>query len=444
MMLSIVRAVLACALLVPFVPPAPGQSRPLLESPLTLDESVRLALERNPSLAAAAARVEAAVAEVRTARAAFAPDVSATAGYRRFESRIFLPETLPVAGAETIGPTDDWNASILAHYTLLDGGRRKGAVEAAEAAAGAREELASAERQRIVFEVHRAFHRVRTAEAAVTSARVRERRAEEHLRVAKRLKEAGAVPRIDVLRASAEVANARLGVVAAESERSVAHASFATLLDLPAMMNITVAGEEAGDQASRVNAVVAEGLEALTVRAVADRPEVKAARRQVELQQGRIVTARSGSRPNADLRASYGLRDDAFAPDDHEWSVGVSVRLSLFDGGATESRVARARAERLAEEADLDRLEALVREDVWTAWARLVEARTSIEAAAAAEREAAESVSHASRRYEAGAGTAADLLDAESVLAAAERRVIETRHALAVAESNLARAAGAL
>jgi outer membrane protein len=402
---------------------------------LTLADSVALALERNPMVAAASARADAAAEETGVARSALYPEIGASAGYRRFESRIFLPESIPFPISDTIGPMDDWSAALNFRYSLYDGGRTRATIDASEAASGSERASADSVRAQVAFAVHQAYFAALGADAAAEAAAARLRRAEEHLRVATRLQSAGAVPRLDVLRASAEVSNARLAVVSAATQRSVARGELATLLDLPPESDLRLS-------TSGASRALPGELAAMTATALENRGEVRAARGAVASRQALVAAARSGSRPRVELRGSYGVHDDEFVPDVPEWAVGATMNVSLFDGNATKKRVAKARAEQRAAEAELARAEAAVREDVWRAAARVTEANQSIETAEASVREAEESVRHARRRYEEGAGTITDLLDAEAALTLAEQRVIEARYALAVAEANLARAAG--
>ncbi len=127
---------------------------------MSLEVAERIALADNPSLQALREGVAATHQAVGVAWSAYYPRIGVDGGYRRWESHAFLPDGVGASlgrSPGTVGPVDDWSAGLAASLTLFDGGRRRAAVQAAKARAGAGDaDLLSAERtQRL--EVRRAF-----------------------------------------------------------------------------------------------------------------------------------------------------------------------------------------------------------------------------------------------------------------------------------------------
>ena len=132
-----------------------------------------------------------------------------------------------------IGPTNDWFSGLTTRYTLFDFGQRRAELKAAQAREGVAKEEAARVRQDIVLEVHQAYFGL---VAALETARVVQealRRAEDHLRLAKLQKEAGAVPQVDVVRAQVEVADAGLTLARAESLVRIGRGGLNTAMGLP-------------------------------------------------------------------------------------------------------------------------------------------------------------------------------------------------------------------
>ena len=76
---------------------------------LTLDDCLRIANDRHPMLAAAAAGVTAANEAVGEARSPYWPQVDLSTGYHRWQKRAFLPSGLTIPGRsvpEIVGPLE--------------------------------------------------------------------------------------------------------------------------------------------------------------------------------------------------------------------------------------------------------------------------------------------------------------------------------------------------
>jgi outer membrane protein TolC len=408
----------------PAVPPASssqGSSPPPASPgtragvPLTVEAAVSVALDGHPSIRAAEMGIVAAREQVGQRRAAYYPDLVANAGYSRWERHAFLPEGISSPSlASSIGPTNDWFAGLSGRLLLYDSGERAARVRSALAG----ERTASAEagqlRQDLVLRVHESFNGFVAAVQARDVAGQEQARTQEHLRIAEARKAAGAVPGGDVVRARVGVSEARLHVVSADHVVRVAAGRLATAMGLPPETPLNVAPQDAA-----LAPPPAVRLEASMSRALEERPVLAAGRSGIEAARGALDAARSQFGPRLSTDWRFGWRDSAWLPEDRDWSVGVAVQWTLFDGGARRRSRAQAQAELSRAEAALSGRQLEVRQEVWAALSRLDE---SYEAARAAEDlviAAEESLRVARERYQLGAGTLVDLLDADASLARA-------------------------
>ncbi|MEO8196216.1 MAG: TolC family protein, partial [Thermoanaerobaculia bacterium] len=381
---------------------------------LDLDACVRIAIAENPLLRAAQEGVAAAAESVGVARAAFYPEVGLDARYRRFDSHVFLPSGLPVQDT-TLGATDDWSTGLRVGYSLFDSGVRRAERDAAIAAREASGHDFGRVRQDVLFAVHQAYYRVLATEAARGAAEARAARARDHQELAQTLKDAGSVPQADVLRARAESAGARLALVQAKGDVKSAYGDLNTAMGLPAALPIaalapTPAKEDPAGHAD----------EAALDRALSQRPELKAAQERITAAQHQAAAIEGiyGPRVRADL--ALGVRDSELLPEDRDWSVGVSLQLPIFSGFAKTHRVARASIEVRIREAEAEALVNRIRQEVWVASTSLATAEEALRQAEELRTEAEQSLGYTRARYEAGAGTINDLLDAESTLTQAD------------------------
>lgn len=400
-------------------------TRAAAEAPeaLTLEACVDIALDRNPVREAARHGVAIAEETVGIARAPYYPELAAAASWSRsqhrpFVSRDFARRIFPDLGK----PTDDWLAGFTARYTISDGGLRAAQYRKALALQGAAEEEAEGVRQDLVFEVQDSFYRLAAALQVRRVAEENLSRAQAHRQLAQRLKEAGAVAKADVLRAEVEVADARLALTRAEGLTRNARGQLNVTLGLPAASTVEIAPGE-----PRISPPAHVNPEKAIEEALLARPEIRAALENVAADEAGVAAARSAYRPRLYAEAGYDHRDNRFPPEDEEWSVGVNLNWTLFSGYARKHELNRAHATLSRRQAEVQQRILRVQQEVWAAHSGVRESREAVETAQQEVASAAESMRAARTRYEVGAATVNDLLDAQTALARAE-----TRHAEAV------------
>lgn len=414
-------------------------------SAVTVDAAVRIALDRNPLVRAAAEGVRVAGEAAGEARAPYYPTLGVSASVAGWETHAFLPSGLGGANIpSTIGPTSDWTVAFTGRYTVYDSGRRAADLRLALAQQRAAEHEAARAREDLALEVRRAFYALAAAGDARQVALTNLARAEDHLQLAETRRAAGAVAGGDVVQAQVRVVEARLALVRVESLIRQARGGLNTAMGLPVTTPVEVqvdAMPAAGAPADGTD--VSAGL----TQALAGRPSIEAAAQRAMASTEAIASARSAFGPRVAAEWSAGLRDSDFFPSDRDWRVGVSVSWTLFDGFAKQHRLARAQAARAKDEAEVERARQAVQAEVWSAHAKLAEARAAIAAADALIHDAGENVRIARERYRVGAGTVNELLDAQAAMdragAIRAQATWDYRTASAVYEWSIGRASAA-
>ena len=407
--------------------------------PLTLSDCIRIALEANPAARAAAAGVQGAREAVGEAQAPYYPELGLQAGYRRFQTHAFLPGwvKIPPGSSTVVGPTDDWLGGLRARYTLYDFGERKALGQGARARQGLAEEEQSRIRQDIILSVYYGFYGLTSALEAKGVVLQNLDRSRDHQRLTHLRKEAGAVPKADVLRAQVEVSNAQLALVRAENLLRLARGNLNLSLGWPPEKPVEV-------RPSAQPPTRPEQMDLLLSldQAVQSRPEIKGALKKIEVAQSHIQAARSSYGPRLRAEGGYGWRDNDFLPQDEDWAVGVTLEWPLFTGFARKHRLARAKADLSKEEAEAERLKLAVRQEVWNAFSRVTEAYQTLETTQTLVQDALESHRLSRERYEAGAGTITELLDAQTALAHAQATRVEAEWDYQIALAQFKRASG--
>ncbi len=409
--------------------------------PLTLPDCIRIALKENPTGRAAAAGLQGAKEVVGEAGAPFYPEVGLQTGYRRWQTHAFLPSwvAIPPGSSTTVGPTNDWLAGLSARYTLYDFGERQARLQVAKAQQGLAQEEQAKVRQDIILSVYYGFYGLTSALEAKGVADQNLERSRDHLRLTNLRKEAGEVPKADVLRAQVEVSNAQLALVRAESLIRLARGNLNLAMGRTVEKPIAVApSSQSPIRPEQMD------LSLYLDQAAQSRPEIKAALKKIEVSQSNIQAARSAYGPRLRVEGSYGWRDNDFLPQDEDWAVGVTLEWPLFTGFARKHRLARAKADLSKEEAEAERLRLAVKQEVWNAFSRVTELYQTVETTQTLVQEALESQRLSRERYEAGAGTISDLLDAQTALARAQATQVESEWDYQISLAQFKWAAGKL
>jgi len=405
---------------------------------LTLAACLQIALDRNPVNLAARQGVVIAEETIGIVQAPYYPEVAFVTGWSRSQRRSSLPGGLTqLMTSNTSSPTDDWLAGFAARYTIVDGGRRAAEHRRAIALKSTAEEEAKRMQQDLVFEVHSSFYRLAASMRVHTVAEENLSRAEAHLHLAQRLREAGAVPKADVLRAEVEVAEASLAQTRAEGLTRTTRGQLSIAMGLPAAsrFEIDTGSHQASSPALAVpEKVIEEALHA--------RPEINAALQQISADEAGVAAAKSAYRPRLYAEAGYDYRDSDFPPEDEEWSIALNLNWTLFSGFSRKHEVNRAKAELSRQEAEVRQLILQVQQEAWAAHSTVLETWESVQTTETQVASALESMRVARTRYEVGAATINDLLDAQTALARAETNRVEATWNLLIAEAWLDRVRG--
>jgi outer membrane protein TolC len=407
---------------------------------LTLDEAIELALASEPTVAIASADRDIAEAARREARSALDPQISISgSAFRHDEPMVvspihgFSPGLIPEFDETLI------QSALSGTWLLWDGGGARARVRQAESLAGSAEEAIAQARQALIARTTAAYLSVISGRETVAAEDLRLRALEAELGRIELLKQVGRAANLEIFRAEAAKAAAESDLTAAAALLDVAEAELSRLTSLP--RERTREGNLSRSFIVSPHSADTSSLEAAALEA---NPRARQARQRLAAQSAAVDAARAGLRPQVNVAGNvleYGSANGDFT---FEWNAGVNLRFSLFDSGANSARIERAMAgERLAR-AQLAAVENDVRHSLDRAWADLRQAQASLESLARAEQRLAEVARIEKLRLDNGAGTQNDYLRAEADLVSARAALARSRQRLALANIDLARAAGRL
>lgn len=326
-----------------------------LPEPLTLEQALALADEVDPGLQQARAEVDLAHAAVLEAEARDGINVWLEGRARWIEP----------ADNTADDSHDDHKVSLFARKTLHDFGRSSTQQVAAQAELAGREQLYldSVQRRRIeimrrYFDVLRADMEFARDDEAMAVAYV----TLDRLRNRHELKQ---VSDLDILGMENTYQQARRNRFASEGRMRVARAQLAIVLNRPGMLPASLAKPELPQVQRSL-----PDYELLLNKALADSPRVQALRKHVEAAQQRLDGAYAGRRPrlSGELEASEYTR--SMGAND-KMRASIYLEVPLYDGGTTNSAVARQQAELYRAQAQLSEAERYLRQAVLEQWTEL-------------------------------------------------------------------------
>ena len=319
-----------------------GEEAPLPDR-LSLAEARRLAAERNPTLDSARERVRAALAAVRRAESERWPTLDVTASANRMED---IASAGSFQFVET--PYETYSLKAQLDWLLFTGFRIRSGIVGAEAGANAAALNLHDARRLLSQAVGAAFHQALLArenvEVAERDASFNERLKKE----AEKRRDAGTVGREDVLNFSVRAVQADNQAISARRDLRTARIALAELLHLtPAELPERVTLAEPESAPETVPDATAE-----VQFARRHRPDLRAARRQLDQAKAELTSARSDNYPQVSGFASAArTRTENSGTADgtgNDISLGIAVAWNAFDAGLTNAEV-EAAAARVAE-----------------------------------------------------------------------------------------------
>ena len=347
----------------------------------TLDQAIDYALANNPDLQIAAERIGQAQAQLGVALSAFYPQVTARVGYQHSNNpaevfgmivsqRDF--DANSIANINNPGYRQNFRPEIIGKMSLFRGGQDYQASKAAELGIDAAEFERSTVRNALIEAVTATYYAYLAAIETQKAAQDSISAITSELNQTKLQYEAGTVLKSDVLSLDVQLAEAQNAEIRAANGIEIAKTSIANLLGLSSFHAFTVASSST----LLANPKLPTSFNDLLDQAMAQRPEVKAAASQVEINLRKLKSEQGAYLPKADAYVSYGQNSQSpgFNSEKDNVTAGVTVEMDLFSGFNTQQRV-NAAERKAAEAREIERKTKLaIEQEVKIAFLKLKEA----------------------------------------------------------------------
>ena len=313
--------------------------------------------------------------------------------------------------------------ALSARLPLYSGGANEANIAANELAARAARLTTERAREDLKYEVTAAYWDAVEASKKIEVQRDTVNKYDAHLKNVTALYEAGAQAKIDVLRSSVELSNARQELTRAENTYEVNVATLRNLMNIDRAEPLTLTSEVAYQpfETSVENCI-----------SYANRSRLDLAEERMKVQQKDLAveSARAGKKPTVSLTLGTGLTSQFRPRHDTNADVSASVGVSwnIFDSGVTRGAIEEAEAERDIALLNVQKAEETIDLNLRKAYLNMREAEKRFTSTEDAVAQAREDYYIASERYRAGEGILLDIIDAQTALASAETNAISARY----------------
>lgn len=394
------------------------QRQPL--PPITLQQAVNIALEKNPQRKAALADKKGASAGVNEARSFLLPHITfseiATLGNDPvyvFGSKLrqarFTTADFALNVLNTPTPLGNFATRFGGTWNLFDSFASWRAVNRAERVKDAAGHQLERAEQEIIFRVVDSYYAVLLAKKELEVAEQSMKTAQAILDRSKDRFESGVVVESDLLSAQVRLALRKQELIRAQNNLAMTRAQLNISMGISTENGFDLA------QVLAEKSLPAMTLEEAEKKAVDMRPDMKRIRSEEAAQQQSVSIAKSSFGPRVNAFAGWEADNPTFLAGGggNNWLAGIEVQFDLFEGGAKRARLSRERAmqEKIAAlkvmATDATRLE------VRRAYYDLDSARQQVEVARATIAQSEENLRINQNRYDSGLSTITDLLAAE-------------------------------
>jgi outer membrane protein TolC len=398
-----------------WVRPAAAQA-PLV---LSFTDAVGAAERAAESVAVARAEVDRAEALVSGAMGAYLPDIAGTASYQRtlasqFDNIDFGGGMGTTAGdALPFGQPNNWNLGVRITQPLFDGLRTQNLTEQARAALRASKLGVQSSRAQAVQIVAQAYFDAVLAQRQVEIAEVTFQEAEKTFNEATLGFQQGSAPEFDVVRAEVARDNQRTLVVQFKVQRDVTLVLLRRLIGVKVDRPITLTtGLDADDvaevaEAARVAAGVEKRIGSLAVAQ---------ARESVAANEAAVSAARAAYYPTIVAVSDLGVVNYQRQPFNTDWftnwTVGVNLSIPIFDQFRRRTQIRQDKAVLAGARAQLQQADEVSQVETAQAAAAVASSTTQLENGARTVKQAKRAYEIAELRFQQGASTHLELVDA--------------------------------
>ncbi len=415
-----------------------------LQEPLTVEESIKIAMERSLTLHSAVEGVAGSEYRYKEAITNFLPLWTGQYTLGRYNTPVFVgpvPIAIPIAlpGVTGVTSRDVYSFNTTVNQPLFTGGLNLANYRSAKLGVNLSKASVETAKRDLILQVRVGYFTILRAEKFLDVAEQQVKQFEAQLEVTKAFFDFEKVSMNDVLQAKVSLANARQSMAKAANDVETAKASFNILLrreittpfevvDILAYKAFPLSYEESLEEALRL------------------RPEIKAAHINIDQTKENVKIARSGFFPTVSLAGNYNRSSDWWTLEKgiqiDRWSVQASATFTLWNWGNTVFKVGENKVKVTQAEDSKNQLVDSITLEVRDAYLNMLVAEKNIRVAETAIEQAEENLRMFEEKYKYQLATQTDVIIAVTFLVQARTNYYGALSDFNVAKAQLERALG--
>lgn len=411
---------------------------------LSLKRAVQIAIapDGNAQIELSAEALKQANARSGQALAPLLPDVSSSLSYRNQTLnlnasglRLGIPAIPGFEIPSLVGPFNTMDARLSGSQSVFDISSIRRLQSAHAGISAAKSDMESMA-ERVAAQVARAYLLAIRADADVETARANITLSQAVLNQAENQKGAGTGTGIEITRARVQLTNDRQRLLVEENARRSAHLRLLRSMDLSLSIELELT-DKLGY--APVDAVT---LERAKAQALAERPDLKAQQARESSTRLSASATKLERVPSVSFFGDYGTIGLGFDDAMPTRTVGVTLRVPLFDGGRRDYRRIEAASQYRAEIVRTKELKEQIELDVRLALDALHSAEEQVKVAREGLQLSENELAQARRRYDAGVAYGLEITDAQTRLERARDNQTEALYNYNLARIDLENAMG--
>ncbi len=420
----------------------PQGSGPL---PLSLKQAVAIATsdEGNTNVRLAGEALVQTRDKSLEARSALLPNVDSSINYQDLTRNLAamgfslkLPIAIPGLDIPTfVGPFQTLDFRATASQSVFDFSSIRRYQSSKAGVTAAKSDVESTAEQ-VAGQVARAYLAAVRADADMESAQANVQLSQALLEQAQHLKAAGTGTGIEVTRARVQLADDRQRLLDTENNRRSAH------LRLLRAMGMRLDADLQLTDPLRYTPVDAVTLDDARAAALKERPDFAAQREREDVARLSASATKMERLPSVAAFGDYGTIGTGASSLLPTRTVGVSIRVPIFDGGRRDARRAESASQFRTEQTRTKDLKQQIELDVRLALDELHSAEEQVKVAQDGLTLAHDEMTQARRRYEAGVAVSLEVTDSQTRLARAQDNLTAALYKYNVARVDLAQSMG--
>ena len=399
------------------------------QSPLTVDQAFRLALERNGDIRAASLNADSAKEQTKQAYASFLPTLTPTYQY------ISQRRAFDTGFGKVFQQTEGGSTNAALAWRVLDSGERHFNFLSSRRSEDSSYYSAVQTLRQTLFAVYEDYIGALRNQESLKVSDAQVERSSKILEQTEARVKAGDAAGKDILQARADALNAQVDSLTTKQAVTTSLAALKGIIGwnasdpLPTLAPVPEPTEEDPP-----------ALDALFKQAILTRPDLRSARLNIESLRFIKLRRDRDAGPTFALDASW---NQALTPASLEnRSLLFTVSAPLFDGGLTRSQARQAKLNVMAAEATYVQMERTAKAEIESAYYQVVQNIQRLRAARAALEAAQLNYKAAVEAQRLGAENIIDVLTARVSLATAENNAISAKYDTLIAQVNLALVTG--